>query len=145
MILLYYISNHTRYVFYYCILQVILLVFISDHRVMHKDGGNSTCSHPNIVLFGLDKLVCLKMCLQSELSLRLTHNSVLSSHIHWMHSIREYFILPGHAYTPYISKRQPRTWDNFIWIHITSVTDATLLNITEAKAVDDHNWWGYIT
>ncbi len=35
------------------------------------------------------------------------------SHSGWMHSIREQFILPGNAYTTYISKRQLKTRDNF--------------------------------
>lgn len=61
-----------------------------DHRAMHKDGGNSICSKPCLAFFGLQKLVCRKMCLQSDFCLLAphththsdTHNSVLSTHIH---------------------------------------------------------------
>ncbi|KAF4080427.1 hypothetical protein AMELA_G00171250 [Ameiurus melas] len=58
-----------------------------DHRTMHKDGVNDICSQPSLGLFGPDKLVCLKMFLQSDLSLLPTHTSVLSSHkLHMPHS-----------------------------------------------------------
>ncbi len=47
-----------------------------DHRTMHKDGWNSIWFQPTLEIFVHDKLVCLKMCLQSDLSLVSTHNSL---------------------------------------------------------------------
>ncbi len=111
---------------------------------MHKDGGNCTCSQPSLALFGLDKLVFLKMCLQRELSLLPTHNN-LQVCLPTYPIVVECTVLGNILYllnTDYISKRQPRTRDNFIQIYITSTMDATCntsLNISSKSC-----WWSQL-